>query len=161
MGFEIVKTSVLILCKKSIPQAFGGAFHYYLSSSKTGRDTLGWGPLGIELTGVVKVTAKELERIEKFIKASPYSISVNNCEHFANYVLNGISHSSQMHNSLKQMGANAVAILQPVKSASVNYSDAVVNQIAYKLNQQLHQVKVARANAERIEFWRLRGVNCC
>jgi hypothetical protein len=161
MGFEIVEKSVLTLCKKQIPQAFGGADHFYLSSSKTGRDALGWGTRGIEVTGVVKVTAEELDRIEKFIEASPYSASVNNCEHFANYVLHGISYSSQMHNSLKQMGAKAIEILQPVKSASANYSDAVAKQIAYKLNQQLRQVKVDRANAERVEFWRLRGVDCC
>jgi len=161
MGLAIVEKSVLTLCKKPIPQAFGGAVHYFLSSSKTGRDALGWGTRGIEITGVVKVTAEELERIEKFIKASPYSLSVHNCEHFANYVLHGISHSSQMYYSLKEMGAKAIEILQPVKSASVNYSDAATNQIAYKLNQQLRQVKVDRANAERIEFWRLRGVDCC
>lgn len=160
MGFVIVEKSVLTICKKPIPQALGGADHFYLASSKTASNTLGWGPLGIELTGEVQVTAKELERVEQFIKASKYSISVHNCEHFANYVLHGINHSRQMYHSFKQMGANVVEMLQPVKSASANYSDAVARQVAYHLNNQLRKVKIDRANTERVEFWSLRGVDC-
>jgi hypothetical protein len=160
MGFVIVEKSVLTIWKKPIPQALGGADHFYLASSKTGINTLGWGPLGIELTGIVQITAKELQRVEKFIKASKYSISVHNCEHFANYVLHGINHSRQMYNSFKQMGANVVEMLQPVNSASANYSDAVAKQAAYRLNQQLRKVKIDRANAARVEFWSLRGVDC-
>lgn len=160
MGFEIVERSILTICKKPIPQALGGADHFYLASTKNSSDTLGWGPLGIELTGVVQVTAKELERVEKFIKASKYSISVHNCEHFANYVLHGINHSRQMYTSFKQMGANVVEMLQPVRSASANYSDAVAKQAAYRLNNQLRKVKIERANAERVEFWSLRGIDC-
>jgi|LakMenEpi03Aug12_release.lakeMendotaPanAssembly.Ray.scaffolds.fasta_scaffold241016_2 hypothetical protein len=160
MGFLIVEKSVLTICKKPIPQALGAADHFYLASTPTGSDTLGWGPLGIEITGVVQVTAKELERVERFIKTSKYSISVHNCEHFANYVLHGINHSRQMYNSFKQMGAIVVEMLQPVNSASSNYSDALAKQAAYHLNEQLRKVKIDRANAERVEFWSLRGVDC-
>lgn len=160
MGFAIVEKSVLTICKNPIPQALGGADHFYLASSTTGSDTLGWGPLGIELTGVVQVTGKELERVERFIKASKYSISVHNCEHFAYYVLHGINHSRQMYNSFKQISATVVEILQPVNSASANYSDAVAKQVAYRLNEQLIKVKIDRTNAERVEFWSLRGIDC-
>jgi len=65
-----------------------------------------------------------------------------------------------MYNSFKQMGANVVEMLQPVKSASANYSDAVARQVAYNLNKQLRKVKIERANAERVEFWNLRGIDC-
>jgi hypothetical protein len=58
------------------------------------------------------------------------------------------------------MGAIVVEMLQPVNSASANYSDAVAKQAAYRLNEQLRRVKIDRANAERVEFWSLRGVDC-
>lgn len=159
MGFVIVQKSILTICKKPIPQALGGADHFYLTATQTGSDTLGWGPLGIELTGAVHVTAKELERVERFIKASKYSISVHNCEHFANYVLHGINHSRQMYDSFNQIGAIVVEMLQPVNSASANYSDAVAMQAAYLLNEQLRKAKIDYANAERVEFWSLLGVD--
>lgn len=160
MGFVLVEKSVLTICKKQIPQAFGAANHFYLVSARAGSGTLGWGPQGIELTGVVQVTAKELERVGKFIKASKYSISVHNCEHFANYVLYGINHSRQMYELFKQMGAYVVGVLQPVNSSSSNYSDAAARQAAYRLNEQLRKVKIDRVNSERVEFWRLRGIAC-
>jgi hypothetical protein len=83
MEFVVVGESVLTVFKKPIPQALGGANHFYLASKKNARDTLGWGPQGIELVGKVRVTAIETERVERFMKASKYSISVHNCEHFA------------------------------------------------------------------------------
>jgi hypothetical protein len=58
------------------------------------------------------------------------------------------------------MGAIVVEMLQPVNSASSNYSDALAKQAAYHLNEQLRKVKIDRANAERVEFWSLRGVDC-
>jgi hypothetical protein len=160
MGFEIVEKSVLAIFKKPIHPALGMADHFYLASSKTASGSLEWGPFGIELTGVIQVTAKELERVEKFIKASKYCISAHNCEHFVNYVLYGMNYSTQIHNSFKQMGALAIKILQPAKSSSANYNDAVAKQLAYRIGIQIRKNKINRANAERIEFWSLRGVNC-
>ena len=146
MGFEIVDKSVLAIFKKPIYSALGMADHFYLASSKTASGSLEWGPLGIELTGVIRVTAKELERVEIFIKASKYCVSTHNCEHFVNYVLHGMNYSAQMHNSYKQMGALAVKILQPAKSSSANYADAMAKQLAYRIDIQIRKS--------------LRGVNC-
>lgn len=157
MGLETVEKSVLVIRKKPILWTLGWADHFYLASPQAGGGTLGWGPQGIELTGLVAVTAKELERVEQFVNASKYSVSVHNCEHFASYVLYGINHSRQMYDSFVQMGANVVEMLQPVNGASANYSDAVARQAAFRLNEQLRKVKIDRANAERIEFWGLRG----
>ena len=160
MEFVVVGESVLTVFKKPIPQALGGADHFYLASTKNARDTLGWGPQGIELVGTVRVTALEIERVEKFMKASKYSISVHNCEHFANYVLHGISHSRQMYNSFKQMGAKVVEMLRPVQSASENYSETVAKQVAYRLNEHLRMARIDRANSRRVEFWSSRGIEC-
>lgn len=160
MGFEIVDKSVLAICKKPIHSAFGMVDHFYLASSKTASGSLEWGPFGIQLTGAIQVTAKELERVEKFIEASKYCVSAHKCEHFANYVLHGINYSAQMHNSFKQMGALAIKILQPAKSSSANYTDAMAKQLAYRINIQIRMNKINQANAERIEFWSLRGVIC-
>ncbi|MDM7954578.1 MAG: hypothetical protein QUV07_15365 [Cyanobium sp. CZS 25K] len=159
MGLKIVSKSVLSVHKKRIPIAFGFADHYFLAVSKYGHDTLGWGRAGIELSGEVKITRAELQRVERFLEAASYSISVHNCEHFANYVLYGINHSSQMYTFFKCIGADIVSLLQPTQAASENYSDAFARQVAYRLNEQLRNSKIERANRERVEFWRLRGVD--
>ena len=60
MGFEIVDKSVLAIFIKPIYSTLGMADHFYLASSKTASGSLEWGPFGIQLTGVIQVTAKEL-----------------------------------------------------------------------------------------------------
>jgi hypothetical protein len=80
-----------------IQENTGFVDHYYLSETLSLDDSVGWGVNGIELHGVVNVTQAELDRIKKFISAAKYNIAINNCEHFANYVLHGINLSSQQH----------------------------------------------------------------
>ena len=157
MGFELVEKSVLRIWK--YPLVLGGlADHYYLATSKKGPDRLGWGPKGLELEGTVKVTAAELERVDKFIKAARYSISVHNCEHFANYVLHGLPQSSQMYLAFKQMGADVLAKLQPTQSVKQN-RNAILAQLAAEVLQENHRrARIDKANQERIAFWRARGV---
>jgi hypothetical protein len=58
-----------------------------------------------------------------------YSIVVNNCEHFANYVLYGINLSSQQHTWWKCLGAEAIGLLQPVHSIGENYNSFMGQQI--------------------------------
>lgn len=117
------------------------------------------GPKGLELRGKVRVTEQELERIEKFMAVAKYSIAINNCEHFANYVLHGINLSSQQNTWWKCLGAELVSLLQPVQSVGSNYHTFMGQQIANVLNENLRQAKIERANRERIEFWKSRGVD--
>ncbi|HBR73302.1 MAG TPA: hypothetical protein DEA78_06165, partial [Cyanobacteria bacterium UBA11159] len=60
-------------------------------------NSVGLGPTGLELRGRVKVTQPEIDRIERFMAAARYNIAINNCEHFANYVVYGLNLSSQQH----------------------------------------------------------------
>lgn len=85
MGFEVVESSVLKVCKTPLQSLAGLADHYYLSETTNLYHSVGWGPTGLELRGRVRITAKEMERVKKFMAAAKYSIAVNNCEHFANY----------------------------------------------------------------------------
>ena len=87
MGFEVVESSVLKVYKVPIQELFGFADHYYLAENANLHNSVGWGPSGLELRGLVKITPQELERVERFMSVAKYSISINNCEHFANYVL--------------------------------------------------------------------------
>jgi hypothetical protein len=91
MGFEVVESSVLKVCKVPIQELAGFAEHYYLAENANLDNSVGWGSSGLELRGLVKITSQELERIERFMSVAKYSIAVNNCEHFANYVLYGIN----------------------------------------------------------------------
>lgn len=88
-----------------------------------------------------------------------YSIAVNNCEHFANYVLHGINLSSQQHTWWKCLGAEVIRLLQPVESVGDNYNSFMSQQIAKVLNENLRQAKIERANRERIEFWKSREID--
>ncbi|MBM0741022.1 hypothetical protein JOY44_05215 [Phormidium sp. CLA17] len=90
MGFEVVESSVLELFKMPIQELAGFADHYYLAETANLYDSMSWGASGLELHGLVRITPKELERVKRFISVARYGIAVNNCEHFANYVLHGI-----------------------------------------------------------------------
>lgn len=159
MELKVVETSVLSVWKSRIPIALGLADHYYLATSISSPNTLGWGPKGLELKGSVQVTAVELERIERFIRAERYLISTHNCEHFANYVLHGINHSTQMYTHFKRLGAEVVALLQPTHGKAENYSEAVSQQAASCLNRGLIQARIERAIQDRRNFWASRGVS--
>ncbi|MFB2836799.1 hypothetical protein [Floridanema evergladense] len=159
MAFQIVEFSVLKVFKVRIPELFGLADHYYLAEDTNFENSVGWGSTGLELRGNVRVTAQEVERIENFMAVAKYSIAINNCEHFANYVLHGINLSSQQNTWWKCLGAEIVSRLQPVQSIGSNYHTFMGQQIANVLNENLRQAKIEQANRERIEFWKSRGVD--
>jgi hypothetical protein len=159
MGFEIVESSVLKVFKIPIQELAGLADHYYLAETSSLHNSVGWGAKGLELRGVVKITQQEFERVERFISVAKYSIAINNCEHFANYVLHGINLSSQQHTWWKCLGAEIISLLQPVQSVGGNYNSFIGHQVAEMLNENLRQAKIERANRERIEFWKSRGID--
>jgi hypothetical protein len=111
------------------------------------------------LRGKIRATSQEIERIERFMAVITYNISLNNCEHFANYVLHGLNFSSQQHVWWKSLGASMISFLQPTQSASENYHSHMCKQISEVLNENLRQAKIERANRERMEFWKDRGVD--
>jgi hypothetical protein len=157
--FELVESSVLNIYKISIHEVAGLADHYFLSELNIMTNSVGWGPNGLELQGKVRVTSQELERIERFIAVVKYDISLNNCEHFANYVLHGLNFSSQQHSWWKSLGANVIGFLQPTQSISENQHSYISHQISEFLNENLKQVKIERANHERIIFWKSRDID--
>ena len=159
MGFEVVESSVLKVCRLSIRKLARLADHYYLSETGNFYHSVGWGPKGLELNGSVKITPEELERVERFMSVAKYSIAINNCEHFANYVLHGINISSQQHTWWKSLGADVISLLQPAQSVQDNYSSFVSQQISELLNENLKQEQINKANQERMDFWRSRGVD--
>jgi hypothetical protein len=159
MGFEVVESSVLKIYKIPIQQLAGFAEHYYLAEKANLHNSVGWGSNGLELKGIVRITPQELKRLESFMSVAKYSIAVNNCEHFANYVLYGINLSSQQHAWWKCLGAEVISLLQPVQTERDNYNSFMNQQIAEVLNENLRQAKIDRANRERIEFWKNRGID--
>jgi len=158
MKFELVESSVLGIYKIPIHNLAGLADHYFLSEINSLYNSVGWGSRGLDLRGKVRITAKEMERIEKFMAAAKYNVLVNNCEHFANYVLHGLNLSSQQHLWRKNLGANVISLLQPIQSISENYHSHISSQISTVLNENLRQAKIERANHEHIRFWEARGV---
>lgn len=159
MGFEVVESSVLKVCKIPIQELAGFADHYYLAENSNFYNSVGWGASGLELRGLVRITPQEFERIERFMSVAKYSIAVNNCEHFANYVLYGINLSSQQHTWWKCLGAEVISLLQPVQGVRDIRNSFISQQIAEVLNENLRQARIERANRERIEFWKARGIN--
>jgi hypothetical protein len=93
------------------------------------------------------------------MSVAKYSIAVNNCEHFANYVLYGINLSSQQHTWWKCLAAEVISLLQPVQGALDNHNSFMSQQIAQVLNENLRQAKIERANRERIKFWKNREID--
>lgn len=159
MGYETVESSVLKVFKVPIDGFVGLVDHYYLAEVAGLQNSLGWGALGVELQGTVRVTTQELQRVERFIQVAAYNLAVNNCEHFANYVLYGINLSSQQHTWWKCLGAELISLLQPVQSVGGNYNSFVGQQAAHVLNENLRQAKIEKANREGIEFWKSRGID--
>ena len=159
MGFEFVESSVLKVFKLPIQELAGLADHYYLAETSSLHNSLGWGMNGLELRGVVKITRQESERVEQFMSVAKYSIAISNCEHFANYVLHGINFSSQQHTWWKCLGSEIISLLQPVQSIGGNYNSFIGHQAAEVLNENLRQAKIERANRERIDFWKSRGID--
>lgn len=156
--FILVERSALQICKFRLKETLGLAYHYYLSETRVFTQSLGWGPTGLEVHGRVRVTAKELERVERFIAAASYSIAANNCEHFAKYVKYGLPLSGQMDQWWKELGAELIALLQPTQDKSGNISDYVGKQASNVLEENLRQARIARANKERRDFWMRRGI---
>jgi len=72
--FILVEHSNLQVCRFRLKETLGLAYHYYLSEQRDFAQSLGWGPTGLEVQGRVHVTAKELERVERFIAAARYSL---------------------------------------------------------------------------------------
>ncbi len=159
MGFKVVESSVLKVFKMPIQELAGLADHYYLAETSSLHNSLGWGTNGLELRGAVKITPQEFERIGRFMSVAKYNIAINNCEHFANYVLHGINLSSQQHIWWKYLGSEVISLLQPVQSVGGNYNSFIGHQVAEVLNENLRQAKIERANRERIEFWKSRGID--
>lgn len=159
MGFELVETSVLQVFKVPIRELAGCADHYYLAETASLHNSLGWGPDGLELRGIVRITPGELKRVERFMSVAQYNIALNNCEHFANYVLYGINLSSQQSLWWKSLGASVISLLQPVQSVRGIHSKLIQQQLAEVLNENLRQAKIEQANRERIEFWKTRGID--
>jgi hypothetical protein len=159
MGFEVVESSVLKVCKVPIQELAGFADHYYLAENANLYNSVGWGTSGLELRGLVRITPQELERVERFMLVAKYSIAVSNCEHFANYVFYGINLSSQQHTWWKCLGAEVISLLQPVQGVGDNYNSFMSQQIAEVLNENLRQAKIERTNRERIKFWKNRGID--
>jgi hypothetical protein len=153
MKFVVVESNVLKICKMPIHELAGFADHYYLSESSGDDDYVGWGTSGLELKGFVNVTAQELDRINIFISVAKYNIAINNCEHFANYVLYGINLSSQQHTWWKCLSAEVIRLLQTAQSINKNHNSFMSQQIAEFLNENLRQAKIDKANQDRIEFW--------
>jgi hypothetical protein len=162
MTFEIVDSSVLQICKIPIQELVRLADHYYLSEvpNPNLHNSLGWGRNGIEIRGKVRITIPEFERLETFLYASQYSISLHNCEHFANYVLYGINLCSQKDTFWKSLGANILEILNVgSQSKRENYNSFIGQQVAHIFAENLRQAKIERANQDRIEFWKNRGIS--
>lgn len=159
MRFEVVGSSVLKLFKVPIQELAGFADHYYLAETANLYNSVGWGSRGLELQGVVRITPKEIERVKRFMSVARYSIAVNNCEHFANYVLHGINLSSQQHTWWKCLGAEVISLLQPVQGLQDSHSSFMSQQVAEVLSENLRQVKIEKANRERIDFWKFRGID--
>lgn len=156
--FILVPTSVLQVRKLPIQTLAGLADHYYLSETPSLDNSLGWGPAGLELRGIVRITEAEMSRVEEFLNAHCYNINIYNCEHFANYVLYGLPLSSQRNTPHKNLGSFLLSLIQPTNSIRENKNEIICQQAADILNENLRQAKIQRANEERIRFWAERGV---
>lgn len=93
------------------------------------------------------------------MEAAKYSIAINNCEHFANYVAYGLNLSSQQNLWWKGLGAEVISKLQPVQEKGENYQTFMQQQVLDLLNENLRQARIERANQDRIAFWKDRGID--
>lgn len=146
-SIELVEVNVLKVYRTSIGELADLAEHYYLSDSPGLDDSVGWRPYGLELRGKVKLTPDQLDRMNRFILASRYDISVNNCEHFANFVFYGINLSSQQHVWWKDLGASTIRKLQYANSVN----DNICSLISSDLNNNLRLIKLETARIEVVD----------
>ncbi|PZV25311.1 MAG: NC domain-containing protein [Snowella sp.] len=126
------------------------ADHYYLSETEGVHNSIGWGPKGIELRGIISITTEQHQRIKQFTEAVKYNIALNNCEHFANYVMYGLNLSSQQQNWWKSLGSDIIQRLQPSNSINQN----IEQEIANLLNYNLAVVKISKFQKEYLDFYK-------
>ncbi|MFM7384121.1 MAG: hypothetical protein ACKO1W_13885 [Microcystaceae cyanobacterium] len=147
-GFEIVEDNSLKIFKMPIQTLGGLADHYYLSETEGLNHSIGWGPQGIELRGWVKITRQQHQRIQQFSQTAKYNIALNNCEHFANYVIYGLDISSQQSTWWKFLGSDIIQRLQPSQTVSQNLGQ----EISQVLNHNLILVKISKFQTEYENF---------
>lgn len=147
-SIELVKVNILKVYRTSIGEIAGLAEHYYLSESPGLDDSVGWGPYGLELRGKIKLTPDQLDRMNRFILASKYDINVNNCEHFANFIVYGINLSSQQHVWWKNLGSSTIRKLQYANSVN----DNICALLSKNLTNNLRKIKLEAAKIEAVDF---------
>lgn len=107
----------------------------------------------------MRVTSKEVDRIERFIQAACYSIATHNCEHFAKYVKHSLPMSAQVDPWWLRIGADAVSRLLPSRNRQDNVSDYIGRQVSEIFKDNLKLARISRASQDRIEFWKARGID--
>ena len=146
----------------SIDSTGGIARHYFISSDGTLKNSIGWGPTGIEYKGKGTILTKEQEkRVREYPeKFGAYNIYSNNCEMFAWYVIIGKRYSEQTQNQLHtKLGAKIIEQFQPVLTVKSMDAYKLEQAIAKKLNEDLEEARKAKlkaAQAARDEFWKKR-----
>lgn len=149
-SFTIVEKNSLKIFKMQIKELVSLADHYYLSETEGVHNSIGWGPKGIELRGIISITTEQHQRIKQFTEAVKYNIALNNCEHFANYVMYGLNLSSQQQNWWKSLGSDIIQRLQPSNSINQN----IEQEIANLLNYNLAVVKISKFQKEYLDFYK-------
>ena len=149
-SFTIVEKNSLKIFKMQIKELVSLADHYYLSETEGVHNSIGWGPKGIELRGIISITIEQHQRIKQFTEAVKYNIALNNCEHFANYVMYGLNLSSQQQNWWKSLGSDIIQRLQPSNSINQN----IEQEIANLLNYNLAIVKISKFQKEYLDFYK-------
>lgn len=154
--FEITLENRLAVFKIKIPQLAGLADHYYLSESRGLKNSIGWGPQGIELRGKVCLTLEQINRIKQFMSVARYNIEIHNCEHFANYVLYGLNLSTQKETLHKNIGAKIVSQLQPKQTITEN----ILTELSENLKHKLKIEKAKRTKQKIYDFCQTKGIDC-
>ena len=149
-SFTIVEKNSLKIFKMQIKELVSLADHYYLSETEGVHNSIGWGPKGIELRGIISITTEQYQRIKQFTEAVKYNIALNNCEHFANYFMYELNLSSQQQNWWKSLGSDIIQRLQPSNSINQN----IEQEIANLLNYNLAVVKISKFQKEYLDFYK-------
>ncbi|WP_017663144.1 hypothetical protein [Baaleninema simplex] len=139
----------------------GIARHYYLSENGDFKNSVGWGPAGVEWRGTVKLTEAERSRANEYgDRFGMYNICTNNCEMFAWYVKRGKRYSEQTQKSVvKSLGAAAISAIQPVHTVRSQKYKEIEKGIVDIFNNNLeeaHRQNWKAQQAETDEFWRRR-----
>ncbi|MEB3341069.1 NC domain-containing protein [Okeania sp.] len=138
----------------------GIARHYFISSDRTFKNSIGWGLQGIEYQGKgAKLTVEQEQRVCEYLdKFGKYNIHTNNCEMFAWYVITGKRYSGQIKEKIHTaIGSKIVSLVQPVLTPReiVNYQHE--QAIVYRLNEDLEKAKLAQLKSDqamRDDFWK-------